>query len=313
MKHIETENGRQAGWSRRRFLQVAAMSAAAYGVGGLQHAAAESTTPPVCCFSKHLEYLDDYPTLARKAQELGLDGLDVTVRPGGHVLPERVEEDLPKAVEAIRNEGLEVPMITTRIGSASSPHCEAILKTASELGIKFFRIGDHRYDRERPIPEQLAEIAADLKTLSPLCETYGMSAGYHNHSGPNQIGAPMWDLYHILEEVGDPRIGSNFDLGHVTVEGPFGDWEITTRLMTPHIRMMAVKDFVFDRNRPQWTPLGEGIVPLREMLGIAHDAGFSGPVSIHFEYRTENNEALEADIAEAARTLRRALRRAGYR
>src|SRR5258708_28380065 len=38
-----------------------------------------------------------------------------TLRPGGHVLPERVTEDLPKAAEIIKKAGLKFPMCTADI------------------------------------------------------------------------------------------------------------------------------------------------------------------------------------------------------
>ena len=44
----------------------------------------------------------DYNEMSKVVAEMGFDGVDLTVRPQGHVLPERVEADLPKAVEAIR-------------------------------------------------------------------------------------------------------------------------------------------------------------------------------------------------------------------
>ena len=55
-------------------------------------------------FSKHLQFLD-YKDMAEAAAEMGFDGLDLSVRPKGHVLPERAEEDLPKAVEAMKAAG----------------------------------------------------------------------------------------------------------------------------------------------------------------------------------------------------------------
>lgn len=296
--------------NRRRFIQCAAAATMSLLAGRVAGAAVKK--PTICVFSKHLQYLD-YPALAAKCRELGLEGVDLTVRSGGHVLPERVEEDLPKAVEAIRAEGLEVPMITTRYQRASDEHCETVLKTASGLDIPYFRIGDHSYDRDRPLPEQMKEVAEDLKTLAALCEQYNMTAGYHNHSGMNRVGAPLWDLYRIFEMVDVPRIGSNFDLGHTVVEGAFGDWDLSTRLLAPHVNMVAVKDFVFEGNRPKWVPLGEGIVPVRDMLRHLHAAQFSGPISLHFEYNAGGHEGLEADIGRAVKHLATELRRAGYR
>ena len=52
---------------------------------------------------------------------VALSGVDLTVRPKGHVLPERAAEDLPRAFEAIRSHGVEVPMISTELVSASDP------------------------------------------------------------------------------------------------------------------------------------------------------------------------------------------------
>ena len=49
---------------------------------------------------------------------------------GGHVLPERAADDLPRAVEAAREEGLDVPMITTALTSADDPTARPILSTA---------------------------------------------------------------------------------------------------------------------------------------------------------------------------------------
>ena len=70
--------------------------------------------PTLCMFSKHFPELN-YAELGKTCKDLGFAGIDLTVRPKGHVLPERVAEDLPRAVDALRKAGLEVPMITTLI------------------------------------------------------------------------------------------------------------------------------------------------------------------------------------------------------
>src|SRR4030095_3915600 len=62
-------------------------------------------------FSKHLQFLN-YEDMADAAAEMGFDGVDLTVRPNGHVLPERVESDLPKAAEAMHKYGL-APLLMT--------------------------------------------------------------------------------------------------------------------------------------------------------------------------------------------------------
>ena len=59
---------------------------------------ARLNTPALCLFSKHLPDLG-YDDLGRQSKEFGFDGVDLTVRPKGHVLPENAARDLPRAVE----------------------------------------------------------------------------------------------------------------------------------------------------------------------------------------------------------------------
>ena len=69
--------------SRRIFLGVAASAWAARAAG---------FAPQLLVFSKHFPDLN-YDELGETAKQLGFDGVDLTVRPKGHVLPERAAED----------------------------------------------------------------------------------------------------------------------------------------------------------------------------------------------------------------------------
>lgn len=69
----------------------------------------------------------------------------MTVRPGGHVLPEKVETDLPRATAAIRAAGLKLPMITTVLLSGSEPTARPILSTAGNLKIPYLKPGYYKY------------------------------------------------------------------------------------------------------------------------------------------------------------------------
>ena len=60
----------------------------------------------ICIFSKQLQWLN-YQEMATAVADMGYDGIDLTVRKGGHVLPEKVAEDLPKAVEAATKAGIK--------------------------------------------------------------------------------------------------------------------------------------------------------------------------------------------------------------
>ena len=296
---------------RRTFLHTAALAATLSTLTPRPAAAATPTGPKVCVFSKHLQFLD-IPTLAATARDLGMDGLDLTVRKGGHVLPENVATDLPKAVETIRAQNIEVSMITTSLNDGSDPDARPILEAAGKAGIPYARIGGQQYPPKGDIIPYLDKCTEEVRTLTKIAEECNVTLGYHNHSGRGNVGATLWDLYRMYETIGSKSLGSNFDLGHACVEGTYGGWQTTGRLLAPHTKMMAAKDFVWDRDKPKWVPLGEGIVPFVPLLKYFRAADFAGPISLHFEYDVPSNDAMLEEIRKAIATLRGYIRDAGF-
>lgn len=278
------------GLSRRGFIAGAAGLAAAGKAQGARGAEPASSKPPICLFSKHLGWTD-YDELADRMAELGFDGADLTVRPGGHVLPENAERDLPRAVEAIRKVGLDVHMITSGISDPDDERTEPILKTASALGIRIYRIGTYRYESGRDIMEQLREWNAKLKQLAAMNEHYNIAAAYHNHSGVNDIGGPIWDILEMLKGIDPKWVGSNFDAGHAVAEGSAGAWITNFKVISDRIHSSAVKDFAWDRTergfRKWFPPVGQGMVEWPRVLFMFRGIDFQGPFSMHFEYDIE--------------------------
>lgn len=259
--------------------------AATFGVAA---AAPVEKAMPLCIFSKHLQWLS-VPDAAALAAEVGFDGVDLTVRDGGHVLPSNAADDLPKAVEAVRKAGLDVPMITTDIVDARSAHAETVLKAARDLNIRRYRWGGLPLVASRSIPEQLAESRARVRDLAALNREYKACAMYHTHSGVGELGASIWDLYMVLKDLDADAVAVNYDIGHATVEGGLGGWINSTALTLAMMRGVAVKDFRWRRTaagdwRPEWCPIGEGMVQFRRFFSMLRAGGFSGPVQLHYEY-----------------------------
>ncbi len=242
----------------------------------------------VAIFSKHLLFLKG-DTLPAGAAEIGFDGIDLAVRKGGHVEPERVREDLPKLVASIRQHGLEVPMISTDIADIESPYAEEILKSMSELGIHHYRWGGFKYDAQLPMAQQLEDLKPRVAKLAALNARYKACAMYHTHSGIGVVGASIWDLHIVLKDFDPQSVAVNYDIGHATVEGGFGGWINSFRITGPHLRGVAVKDFLWKKDakgswKAQWTPLGQGMVHLPQFFGMLAAARFNGPLQLHFEY-----------------------------
>lgn len=239
----------------------------------------------ISIFSKHLQWLG-YAEMGQVAADLGFDGIDLTVRPGGHVLPEKVVEDLPKAVKAIRKSGLDVYMITTAIKDASDPSTEHILRTANSLGIRHYRMGWFSYGENKSIEENLMDFESKLTALATLNKKYSIYGEYQNHSGAN-FGSPVWDLYTVLKRINSPWLGSQYDVLHATIEGA-NAWPIGLKLLKPYIKSLDIKDFQWAKKEGKWmaeiVPLGEGLIDFKNYLGLLKQHDIRVPISIHYEY-----------------------------
>ena len=201
--------------SRRSFLRhsaCAALASAHRPVAALFSDTSKPTKPVVCLFSKHLGWIKDYDRLAERTVSLGFAGTDLTVRPGGHVLPERVEEDLPKAFESLKKAGAPIAMITTRIQDPRDPTTRKILKTASSLGIRRYRRDGEQWEGSHDPLKRIADLRGRIHELALLNKEYGLFAGMHNHSGFD-LGATPWEVYELVKSE-DPRwIGFKFRRG----------------------------------------------------------------------------------------------------
>jgi sugar phosphate isomerase/epimerase len=239
---------------------------------------------------------------------MGFDGIDLTVRPKGHVLPERVADDLPRAVEAIRGRGTTILMLTTEVTSASQASARAIFAAAGAAGIRLVKVGYWKY----ALADVRAEVAAmgrDLGGLAALAKAHGVTIGVHNHQG--NIGSALWDIAPFIETLDPQAIGYYFDPRHAVVEGAGGAWKSATRLVLPRLKMIAVKDALWAKGPHGWLtqncPIGEGMVDWSWFTATIAGSGFSGPISVHLEYaipgttpdeiRRNTMRAAERDLA----------------
>ncbi|HEY3130586.1 MAG TPA: sugar phosphate isomerase/epimerase family protein [Acidobacteriota bacterium] len=291
--------------SRRNFLITTAVAAAGTSLAASRTEPSASDHPftgRLCFFSKHLPDMDPR-RLAENVKNAGFNGIDLTVRKRGHVLPEKAVQDLPKAVAAIRAEGLEVPMITTELLSAADPTARPILSTAGRLGIPFLKPGYYRYEFV-DVRKELEKAGNEFRGLVELAKESSIQVGYHNHAG--YVGAPVWDMARIIDGL-DPRwAGYYFDVRHSVVEGGDAGWKIAANLIAPRLKMIAVKDFYWEKTSRGWgqhnCPLGEGMVDWKQYFGVLARTGFRGPVSLHFEYDIPGTGAtLEDNTLAAAR------------
>jgi len=253
----------------------------------------------ICAFEKFLQPLS-YDELADVIKELGFVGIEATVRKKGHVLPERVEEDLPKLVEALKKRDVEVTMMASDVVNPEQPLTEKVLRTAKALGINSYRMGYYKYDLQKPILPQLEEIRPQVKELAAFNGELGVTALYQNHSDAKYVGATLWDIHGLIKDIPKDQIGLAFDIRHATIEAGLS-WPVLYSLVKPHIGALYVKDFRWGEKKAEHVPLGTGRVNPKFFDMVKAD-GFDGPISLHVEYL--GKEGTKANIDALRRDLK---------
>lgn len=248
-------------------------------------------------FSKMFQSLS-VEEMGKTVKDIGFEGVDLTVRPSGHVLPENVATGLPSAIGQLRDIGLTVPMITTAITSAKTEHAEPIIATAGANGVKLLKLGYWQYDGFGSAKKQLDAARKDLDTLEPLARKHGVTLCLHTHSG-DFLTATTAQMLILLANRDPKSFGAYYDFGHMTVEGGRSGWKIGLDLLSERLRIVAAKGMGWfwtpglAGGRPQWrdrmVPLRESVVPYEEAFGYLKQIGFDGPVSIHSEYEGDHS------------------------
>ena len=270
--------------NRREFLSRLAWTGAMIAARpALVSAAPAQPTPawPVGVFSKVYQELKlDYEQSAELTEAAGLDGIDCPVRPGGQVLPERVEEDLPRYAAALRRRERRVLLLTTAIVGATSPHAEKILRTARQLGVKYYRTGYWSYDKQTAPAAKLADIKAQLKDLAAMNRELGVCAVLQNHAGAGMVGAKLLDYWEVVRNFDPNQIAVAYDIGHALNEIP-DTWRDVFETMKSHVKVAYVKDY---KRGSGFSAFGQGDIGQTDFFQRLRKIGYDAPLSFHIEY-----------------------------
>jgi L-ribulose-5-phosphate 3-epimerase len=239
----------------------------------------------ISIFSKHLQFLD-YKTTGEMAAEMGFSGVDLTVRPKGHVLPENVKTELPIAIKAIKDGGSQCKIITTTIESTSNPLDVDIIKTAAGLGINFYRPNWFKFKEGKSMQESLLFYQNEINKLGELNKSLGIVGCYQNHAG-RLVGSSFWEIREILETVNPDFFGTQYDIRHAMVEG-FNSWQNGFDLLKSKIKVIVLKDYKWGKVNGKWeainVPIGEGMVDFDGYFKLLKKNNIKPPVSLHLEY-----------------------------
>lgn len=251
----------------------------------------------------HVLFTDNLADLPLKdaiasARRAGFEGIDLTLRPGGHVLPENAEVGLSEAHRLAGDAGAVIPMASTAVTSASSPHAEAIFAAAAHYGVRRLKLGYWPYTPFGKLAGQIDAARRDLEGVVKLGQKYHVLPCVHCHSGRLvAAGGPL--LYLLLRDFKPTEVGAYLDPMHMTIEGGVAGWEMGLDLLAPWSALVGVKNFRWveaardDRGqlryRWQYVPIADGQAPLPDFVARLKDIRYDGVVSLHSEYKGETS------------------------
>ncbi|NRD23728.1 TIM barrel protein [Winogradskyella litoriviva] len=248
-------------------------------------------------FSKHLQFLD-IKEAAEVAAELGFNGLDLTVRPKGHVLPEHAITDLPKAIEDIKSVGSFCKMITTAITDINNSYDLDIIKTAAQQNVQFYRMNWYKYHEGLTMEKSIAIYQEQIKNLGEINKQHNIIGCYQNHAG-TKVGASYWEINQILDSVDLDYFGVQYDIRHAMVDGGLS-WENGLKLLNDKIQTIVLKDYKWAKIDGKYkvinVPIGEGMVDFNKYFKLLKSYGLNPPTSLHLEYDLGGAEKGKRDI-----------------
>ncbi len=248
-------------------------------------------------FTKSLKGMDVAST-GREVLGMGLEGLDLAVRPGYCVNPDNVAAELPAALKAWADMGLCVPMVTTPgdFTDPKPPIAETMLAACGAAGIREIKLGYWTW-KQPGYWAQVDAIRAALDGFARLAEKHAVRVAVHTHSGAF-YGLNSSAAMHLVKGF-DPRfVGVYIDPGHLAMNGE--PIRMAVDIVRGYLCLVAVKAMLHVKKekdgrtgwRHELVPLSDGLVDWAETFRALRDAAYDGPVTFHSEYENVSLDEL---------------------
>jgi sugar phosphate isomerase/epimerase len=237
----------------------------------------------------------------------GFDGLEVRLFDGEVVTPSLDDRSRRRAEAALRDGGVEVAALDTSLQVVTEDHQDflAALEVLSELaqqwGAPLLRLFGGKLPPEPAVRSEALMRAGDLLVeATPLAGRYGVRLAVETHDD--------FSSSHTVAEVlsySGGSAGAVYDSHHPHRVGERPAEVIEA--LGPRMWHVQVKDARRVPGDDQWqlVPLGEGEVPVKDMVGMLPAAGYDGWVSLEFEKKWHPELAPPEDsLAPQAKLLR---------
>jgi len=229
-------------------------------------------------------WFEPLDALADKLAGLGLDGIELPVRPGYQVEPGNVGSMLPAAARVIESRGLAIRSVAGSLDEATIAAC-------GEAGVPILRtmvgidLGKTSY------AETITRHRRLWDSLIPALERAKVTIGVQNHSG-NNIGSAI-GLFHIMEHYDPRHVCAILDMAHSAIAGE--PTELAVDLLWERMRGLVNFKAAFRERvngpeeleavyRTHWTTANHSGYSWRGLVGEMLKRGFTGTFCLPAEY-----------------------------
>jgi sugar phosphate isomerase/epimerase len=142
---------------------------------------------------------------------------------------------------------------------------------AKRAGINVIVAGD-------PTPES-------LKWIEKFVKEYDIRIAIHNHGPEDKFFPSPFDVLKVVKDM-DPRIGLCIDVGHASRAN--ANLVESIRATGPRLYDMHVKDLTSFTSKESQVPVGEGILPFREIFEELIKIDYKGFVDLEYEVHADD-------------------------
>ncbi len=137
------------------------------------------SSPALCLYSDQMRKVG-YSEMGQILGMLGFDGVEITVQTGGHVpLEGDIDLHLERSIEAMTGSGIEVPVVSTSLTTATNKSLQTIMWWASEMGVPIFQPG-HWKIQDGNVAASAMTAQREIAWLAQLGTNTKLQVAIHN-------------------------------------------------------------------------------------------------------------------------------------
>jgi sugar phosphate isomerase/epimerase len=124
-----------------------------------------------------------------------------------------------------------------------------------------------------------------LPRIEKFVREYDIRIAIHNHGPEDKVYPSPFDVLKVVKDM-DPRIGCCIDVGHAARAGT--NLVEAIHAAGPRLYDMHVKDLTSFASKESQVPVGEGILPFREMFEALIKIGYTGFIDLEYEIHPDD-------------------------